>query len=119
MLSYHVEAFEDYFAGRPFIDRITFRFYSDEESLIAAFNHQEVMGMYSVTTRQVETLSSKRRPLVREMALPRLFAVFLNTNKSVALAYDEVRQALSLATDRQAILEQVLNNKALSATGPI
>lgn len=119
VLSYHVEAFEDYFDGRPFIDRITFRFYSDEESLIAAFNHQEIMGMYSVTTRQVETLSSKRRPLVREMALPRLFAVFLNTNKSVALAYDEVRQALSLATDRQSILEKILNNKALSATGPI
>ncbi len=119
VLSYYVEAFEDYFDGRPFIDRITFRFYSDEESLVAAFNHQEVMGMYSVTTRQIEELSPKRRPLVREMALPRLFAVFLNGNKSVALAYDEVRQALSLATNRQAILERVLDNKALSATGPI
>ncbi len=119
VLSYHVEAFEDYFDGHPFIDRITFRFYSDEEALVAAFNHQEIMGIYSITTRQIETLSAKRHPIVREIALPRLFAVFLNTNKSVTLAYDEVRQALSLSTDREAILGQVLGKKALSATGPI
>lgn len=119
ILSYHVEAFEDYFEGRPFLDRITLRFYADEESLTAAFNHQEVMGMYSVTNRQVANLSEKRQPRVREIALPRLFAVFLNTNKSIALAYDEVRQALSFATDRDAIIERVLDKKALAASGPL
>lgn len=119
ILSYHVEAFEDYFSGRAFIDRITLRFYPDEEALVDAFNHQEVTGIYSITNRHVADLSQKRHPLLREMALPRLFAVFLNTNKSVALAYDEVRQALSLSTDREMILDKVLAKKALAATGPI
>lgn len=119
IVSYHLEAFEGYFAGRPYLDRISFRFYSDEDSLISAFNHQEVMGMYAISTRHVKDVSSKRNPLIREIALPRLFSVFLNTNKSVALAYDEVRQALSLATDREAIVRQVLDEKALVATGPL
>lgn len=119
IVAYHLEAFKDYFSGRPYLDRISFRFYDSEDSLISAYNHQEVMGMYAISTQHVKDLSSKRNPLVREIALPRLFSVFLNTNKSVALAYDEVRQALSLATDREAIVGQVLHEKALVASGPL
>lgn len=119
ILSYHLEVNEDYFSGRAFIDRIIFRFYANEEDLLSAFNHQEVMGMYSIGTQMLRDLSPKRSPIVRELAVPRLFSVFLNTNKSVALAYDEVRSALSLATDRQALIEQVFQGKALSATGPL
>lgn len=119
ILSYHLEVFEEYFAGRAYLDRLTFRFYSSEGELLDAFNHQQVMGMYSIGTQQVRDLSEKRGPVVRELALPRLFSVFLNTNKSVALAYDEVRTALSLGTDRQKLIDQVFQGKALSATGPL
>lgn len=119
ILSYSLEVFEDYFGGRAYIDRLVFRFYSSEQDLLDAFNHQEVMGMYAVNTQAVRDLSPKRRPVVHELALPRLFSVFLNTNKSVALAYDEVRTALSLATDRNQLVQQVFDGKALAATGPL
>ncbi len=119
ILSYHLDAFEGYFQGRSLLDRIIFRFYSSEEDLLNAFNHQEVMGMYSVGAQMIRDLSPKRNPIVRELALPRLFSVFLNTNKSVALAYDEVRAALSMATDRQMLVDRVFQGKALPATGPL
>ncbi len=119
ILSYHLEANDTYFNERAFIDRIIFRFYATEEDLLSAFNHQEVMGMYSIDTQMIRDLSPKRSPIVRELAVPRLFSVFLNTNKSVALAYDEVRSALSFATDRQALIDQVFQGKALPATGPL
>lgn len=119
ILTYQLEAFEEYFAGRPRLDRIHFRFYPSDQDLLDAFNHQEVMGMYSISAQMVRDLSEKRSPVVRELALPRLFAVFLNTNRSVALAYDEVRSALSLATDRERLVQDVFQGKALAATGPL
>lgn len=119
ILSYHLDAFDEYFGGRAFIDRLVFRFYGSEEGLLDAFNHQEVMGMHSVNTQAIRDLSAKRHPIVRELALPRLFSVFLNTNKSAALAYDEVRQALTMATDRSDLINQVFQGKALPATGPL
>lgn len=119
ILSYHLEVFEEYFGGRANIDRLILRFYGDEQSLLDAFNHQEVMGMYAVSVANLPALSAKRAPVVQEIALPRSFAVFFNVNKSVALAYDEVRTALSLGTDRAALVDQVFHGKALAATGPI
>lgn len=119
ILSYHLAVFEEYFAGRAYIDRFIFRFYASEESLLDAFNHQEVMGMYSIGTQELRALSEKRNPIVRELALPRLFSIFLNTNKSVALAYDEVRLALSMATDRPKLVTEVFQGKGLPATGPL
>jgi hypothetical protein len=42
--------------------------------------------------------------------LPRTFTVFFNTNKSTALSEQKVRQALSLAIDKDAIVKTVLHN---------
>jgi len=118
ILSYHLESFSDFFAGEAYIKRITFRFYSDEDGLLAAFNRQEVMGIHSVSQERTEVVAGKKGVRLYELALPRLFAVFLNTNKSVALAYDEVREALTLATDRSVIIGDVLKGRGQVASGP-
>lgn len=118
ILSYHLEAFPEYFATTPYIERFTLRFYGDEESMIEAFNHDEILGMHSIRPENETSLSSKKSARIYPLALPRVFAVFLNTNKSVALAYDEVRTALNLATNRQAILNEVLGGRGVEASGP-
>lgn len=118
ILSFHLRSFEGYFSGTPYINRITFRFYSDEESLLAAFDRQEVMGVHSVSQPRANEVAAKKGVRLYEFSLPRLFAVFFNTNKSAALAYDEVREALTLATDRQVIIDDVLKGRGQVASGP-
>lgn len=118
ILSLRLRANKEYFAGQAYIDRVTFRFYPDEESLIAAYDRQEVMGMHSVSHERAEEVVAKKGTRLHEFPLPRLFAVFFNTNKSVALAYDEVREAIALATDRERVMNDVLRGHGTIATGP-
>lgn len=118
ILSYHLTSFKKYFLGEPNIEKITLRFYPDEDTLIDAFNRDEVEGIHSISPKNLDHLSSKKQAAVYSLALPRVFAVFLNTNKNAALAYDEVRRALGLATDRAAIIDAVLQGKGEVATGP-
>lgn len=115
MLSYELRAFDEYFDGAPYISKITFHFYPDEAALIDAYNRKEVLGINSVTPDNLATLEERKSMRVYEIAIPRIFAVFFNTSKSIALAYDEVREALSYATDRDAIIRDVLAGKGIPA----
>lgn len=119
ILSLHLRSNKEYFAGAPFIDRVTLRFYPDEEELLAAYDRQEVLGMHSVSHDRIDEVLSKKNARLYEFPLPRLFAVFFNTNKSIALAYDEVREALTLATDREKIMNDVLRGYGETASGPL
>lgn len=119
ILSLHLRSNKEYFSVVPYIDRVTLRFYPDEESLLTAYDRQEVMGMRSISHEQAEAVLAKKGAKLYEFPLPRLFSVFLNANKSAALAYDEVREAVSLATDRQHILDDVLRGRGTVASGPL
>jgi peptide/nickel transport system substrate-binding protein len=118
ILSYHLRAYSGYFAGAPYIDQVTLRFYPDEESLLTAYDQQEVIGIHSVSHEHASAVAAKKGTRLYELPLPRLFAVFLNTNKSAPLAYAEVREALALATDRAAIIDDVLFGRGQVARGP-
>lgn len=119
ILSLHLRSNKEYFLAVPYIDRVTLRFYPDEDSLLAAYDRHELMGMHSVSHERATEVTAKKGTRLYEFPLPRLFAVFLNTNKSVALAYDEVREALVLATDREAVLEDVLKGHGTISAGPL
>lgn len=119
ILSLHLRSNKEYFSAVPYIDRVTLRFYPDEDSLLAAYDRQEVMGLHSVSHERAAEVVAKKGTRLYEFPLPRLFSVFLNTNKSVALAYDEVREALALATDRKALLEDVLKGRGIVSAGPL
>lgn len=115
MLSYELHAFPEYFLGIPYINKITFHFYPDELSLVDAYNRKEVLGASGITPGNVAQLKEHKSTNVYEINIPRVFSVFLNITKNAALANDEVRQALALATDRQAIVDQTLLGKGQPA----
>lgn len=115
MLSYELRAFEGYFSGKPYIEKVSFHFYPDEQSLLDAYSRKEVMGINSITPENLALLQERKSTRVYEIAIPRIFAVFFNITKSAALAHDEVRSALSFATDREAIIREVLLGKGQPA----
>ncbi len=115
MLAYELRAFPDHFFGAPYISKVIFHFYPDELSLIDAYNRKEVLGISGVTPGNLPQLEERKSTKVYEMEIPRVFSVFLNITKNAALAHDEVRQALVLATDRQAIVDRVLSGKGQPA----
>ena len=119
MLSYELRAFDDYFEGVPYITNVSFHFYPDEAKLIDAYNRKEVLGINSIKSESLSTLKERKSTRLYEIAIPRIFAVFFNITKNAALAYSEVREALNYATDREAIVRDVLSNKGQVAYGAL
>ena len=108
ILSYELRAFSQYFEGAPFIQKIMFYFYGSEDDLLAAYNRREILGMSNVSPEKLSSVSGKKDTVIRELTQPRVFALFLNEKKNAALADEKVRQALAFATDREALVREVL-----------
>ena len=109
VVSYKLLSNPTYFMGRPFISKMTFNFYTTEESAISALNRKEIMGIGGLSSDKLSSINVQKSVTTYKLGLPRYFAIFFNQTKSVAAASDEVRQALSLATNRQEIIDKVLN----------
>ena len=113
--------FPRYYRARPYLDRIQFRFYADYGAVLDAYTAGQVEGVASVRAQDL--------PRARELADLDLFSaqiaeygiVFLNLADDDLPFFQEhaVRQAMMLALDRQALIDEVLEGQALVTDSPI
>lgn len=110
---------EDYWAGRPYVDRVVFRIMREEATRDAEFMAGNLDAM-TIGEAQYARYSNDPawQPYILEV--PELFtrALFLN-NTVPPLDNKLVRQALNYAVENGLIVERVLSNKAYPATGPL
>jgi peptide/nickel transport system substrate-binding protein len=119
IISYKLLANPNYYQGKPYISKITFNFYPDEDSMLEAYNKKEISGISSLTAQKAEEIKLQQSTLAHRFNVPRYFAVFFNQTKSLPLAADEVREALAYATDRGEIIREVLSGSGQEVYGPI
>jgi len=97
-----------YVLGRPYLDRIRFNFYSRSEDLAKALANGTEESAYDIATAGALTAPYAR-----------IFGVFWNPNEKQVYTRVEVRKALSLALDRQNIVDTVLGGYATPLIGPV
>ncbi len=119
ILSIELRSFQNYFEGEAYIPKFIFSFYPDQETLLAAYAKKEVLGVHSITPGEEAQVREQKSTALYEIAIPRIFSVFVNNIKSKPLAFDEVRKALSYGTDREAIIREVLLGKGVPATSAL
>ena len=114
-------AFEDYYGETPYLDRVEFRYYSDERAALQAYRASEVLGISSVADEILADVLEIPNLNLHTAPLPRLTLVFLNLRNQERpfLTEKKVRQALLLAVNRQWIIDQVLGGQGTVAAGPI
>jgi peptide/nickel transport system substrate-binding protein len=95
--------------GKPYIDNLVLKFYPSEKKLIAAYENGEIDIAGGISPQNVIKIKDEAAEL-KELLLPRVFAVFFNQNNAPIFANKEIRQALDLATDKEKIVEEVLQN---------
>ena len=117
--SYQLSANKEFYGGRPFINDIEIKFYVSEDEMIDAYNRNEIESLSFVSPDNLKRVKFKQRLNLRELRLPRYFAVFFNQNKSVILSDKNIRLALSHATDKNALLEKVLGSRGLAIHSPM
>ncbi|OGN06668.1 MAG: hypothetical protein A2750_02350 [Candidatus Yanofskybacteria bacterium RIFCSPHIGHO2_01_FULL_45_42] len=119
MRSYQLSANDNFYGGRPFINEIEVKFYVSEDEMIDAYNRNEIEGLGFVSPDNLKRVKFKQRLNLRELRLPRYFAVFFNQNKSAILSDKNIRLALSHATDKNALVEKVLENRGIAVHSPM
>ena len=60
ILSYKLISNPDYFIARPFISKMTFNFYLDEESAVSALNRKEIMGISVVSSENIKSIKNQK-----------------------------------------------------------
>jgi len=118
ILSYNLKAFSKYYAGEPYISRMIFNFYPDEDMMLTAYNKKEIKGMETVDSEKIDSIKNKKSTTIKELSFPRYFSVFFNKTKSIPLASADVRKALSYAVNRKEIINQVLKGRGAEIFSP-
>jgi len=116
--SYTLEKNSDYYGDIPYLDNLIFRFYPDMASGVEALKNKNVEGISYLSKEYEEKLPARLNINYYNLTLPQYTAIFFNTKNNV-LKNKEVRQALALASDREQILNEVLNGKGKIINGPI
>jgi peptide/nickel transport system substrate-binding protein len=102
-----LQAHKHYTLGRPYIETITITTYQNEKYLMKAFSDKDITRVHGISPEKVVALNLATST-IKTSLLPRTFAIFFNPNKSSPLADKNVRAALQMAIDKQAIVDQVL-----------
>ncbi len=106
--SYHLTRNENYYGQAPYLDEIIFTFYTTYEEALQALQSGKADGISFLPLANLKSASQQRSININQLLLPQYFAIFFNPQKNEALNEAGVRAALSLGTDRNAIVEQAL-----------
>ncbi|MFM2424303.1 MAG: hypothetical protein RLZZ70_694 [Candidatus Parcubacteria bacterium] len=101
------------------LDAIVVKFYQNEEALIAAWDKDELTSTANLPLANAKAADETEEYRVVSVPLPRVFAIFLNQNKSLALRDTGVRAALEAAIDRQKIVDEALLGYGVPTTSPM
>lgn len=108
---------EFYFGDKPFIEKITFKFYENTDDLIVAFNQRKIDAAAGLDEQTLNELRVNHRPIT--INLPRYYAIFFNPNIHPAFKEIKVRKALAMAINKKKISEEIFDGKTIIIDGPI
>jgi peptide/nickel transport system substrate-binding protein len=109
---------ESYFGERPHLDRVIFRIIPDQTALLTNLETGEIDMMRAIPPKDVQRISKNSR--LRVWNIPYRGYVYLGWNMANPLfAEREVRQALTMAIDRQNIVDGLWYGMARICTGPV
>lgn len=113
-----LEAFEDYWdEGKPYLDKLTIKIMGEENTQVNALKSGEIDFAYGLSQANVSTLENDPNLVVREDTSLRFEVISLN---KLETPFDDpnVRRAISLGIDRQALIDAINFGKGEPAYQP-
>jgi peptide/nickel transport system substrate-binding protein len=116
--TYELEKFKDYHRD-IMLNSIQIKFYASEDTLVSALFSGEVTSSVYVPLQHLKSFENNSQFQVITEPLPRIFAVFFNQNRSIALRDNAARKALSAAIARDKMVDEVLFGYGVPTDSPI
>lgn len=115
--SYTLKVNPYYQGKKPFLKQITFKFFPDSANALEALRNRQIQGLSFLPKEQKEKINKKSLNVL-SLRLSQYTALFFNQKTNLLLKSAVLRQALSLAIDREQIIKQALKGEGLAAFGP-
>lgn len=115
---YDLGSFKKFSLGKPYIKKITLRFYSNEDDMVSALLNGEVGQISSITPENAEILKTKNYR-IESSILPRVFGLFFNQNEAQIFTDKNVIKAIDQAIDKDRIVREVLGGYGIVIEDPI
>ena len=103
--------------NNPNLSGIELRFFQNEDQLKTAFANKELSATVYLPTAEIQNFITDDTRVLTE-PLPRIFGVFFNQNRSASLRDKAAREALNVAIDRDALVDEILNGYGVPITKP-
>ena len=108
---------DNYFGVRPYLDKINFVFYQNEDDKIKAFNSGTIDGFELADFGKTPKINFPHKIFAPRML--KYYAIFFNSYSHPAFKDKNVRLALNLAVNRGEIIERIFNGQATEISGPL
>ncbi len=117
--SYTLVRNPDYYANPALIERLQFKFYPDAASALDALENRNIEGVGFIPTDLVTEVNKIRGVEILRPSIPQITVLFFNQEKNSILKELNIRTALAHATNKEAIIDEVLGGYGASIDGPI
>jgi len=115
---YDLVAFKRYARGEPHITNLRIIFFGNNNELSQAYASGQIDQMHSIEPTQANELEIVGAQ-IRQSVLPRAFAGYFNQTQQPIFTNIAVRKALSIAVDKDEILNTVLLGYGRVINGPL
>lgn len=116
---YELASNKNFYEGRPFIEKIQFKFFSSEDELVNAYNKNDIENLGLISSKNVKKLKFKQRLSVQQIVMPRYFGAFFNQNQSKILSEKNIRLALAYGTNKADLISKILEGNGTVVDSPI
>ncbi len=117
--SYTLKRYRSFYGNRPLIDTLTFKFYPDAASALDALENRNVEGLAFLSENEAQELANNRSLHILRPFLPQETVLFFNETRQSAFKDQNLREALGLSINRQALVEKVFHGNAFALGGPL
>jgi peptide/nickel transport system substrate-binding protein len=118
IISVELAANNDYYGKIPYIEKVIFKFFKDQESLVEAINGGQIDATAYLGGKEAKLIALADFKNY-DMETPRYFSVFFNQEKSKLLADKNIRLALNYLTDKNQLLEAAIGGNGRKIETPI
>lgn len=120
IVNYELSYFENYYGQKPYIPKITFKFFDDQQTAINALIKGDINALGNLPSKEKKFVeNSKNNISVYSMTLPQYTAVFYNVKSSSLIKNAYFRQALNLSIDKNKIITDLFQDNVQIVDGPI
>jgi len=117
--SMSLQRFDEFHGARPYIDELTFKFYSDFPTALEALQNKNVEGLSFLPISYQGALKDSKNIELKRLTIPQYNALFFNPEHNALLKDRVIRSALARAVDRDRIVREALGANGTAIMAPL